>query len=221
MKRLLIVFGCFLFICSSVSSALAVPNLYDWAFNLDGTVTTAQDTPVMPASGILDGNDLGTLTITMTGVGTHSFDVFFDYEIDEADNTYFNEYGSVTNTAGTSQSWEIDEPGYQTGDIYDNFLLSKLDKTNAITDAAPDDVSWAMGWDFTLLEDEMAIISLIIGDTAPASGFYLGQIDPDSDKAIYFSSTIRIEPVPEPGTMILVGLGVIGMVGFGRKKRLQ
>ncbi len=46
-------------------------------------------------------------------------------------------------------------------------------------------------------------------------------ISPDSDDygSILFQGTLDIQPaVPEPGTMLLLGTGLLALVGFGRKK---
>ncbi len=208
------------------TGAWATPDLYDWAFNIDGTFTTAgtgYDLSGMPVSGTLDSNDLGTLTWSTSVAGSHSFLAFFDYEIDDAINTYFNESGGVTGTAAAGQSWEVDDPWY--GDIrYWNIEDNTLDNTNSV--AAPgNDVSWAMGWDFTLDAGETASITLSLTDTAPVSGFYLSQLDPDSQESIYFAGNLSITggggpaPVPEPATMLLFGTGLAGLWGERRKTR--
>lgn len=80
-----------------------------------------------------------------------------------------------------------------------------------------DDVSMAMAWDFPLGAEESALINLILSETAPASGFYLTQTDPASGTKIYFSSTLDITPVPEPGTLMLLSTGFVGLLYFRRK----
>ena len=211
-----------LFLTLGVSGgAAATVDLYDWAFNIDGTVTAAPDEYVitgMPVTGTLDSNDLGTLAWTTSAVGSHSFIAFFDYEIDEAINTFSNEYGEAVSTPAATQSWEIDEPGYLLGDIYDHVLAGSLDNNNTVPGAIPDDVSWAIGWDFVLAVDHTATISLVLAGSAPASGFYLSQTDPDSNETIYYSSNLTIAPVPLPGTMVLLGTGLAALFGLGRKK---
>ena len=183
----------------------------------------------MPLSGSLDTDGLGTLTWTTSVIGAHSFLAFFDYEIDEPINTFFNEYGDSAGTLASGQSWEIDEPGYVFGDIYDNVLAGTLDNFNNVPAGLEDDVSMAMGWDFTLNVDETAIISLILTDDISeidTSQFYLSHTDPESVDApytVYFSSILSIEsgpvkPVPEPGTILLTATALAGLFGWGTRR---
>ena len=223
MKKFSIVFLSILFLAFGASGALATSLLDDWAFNVDGAIYEYWEGDSMPTSESLDGEGLGTLTWTTSLLGNHNFIAFFDHEIDQATTTYFNEYGDTVNTPNATQSWEIDEPGYVFGDIYDNVLTGALDNTNSVPSGSEDDVSWAIGWDFTLAADETAIISLILSDIAPTtSGFYLSQTDVTTLETIYYSSSLDIQPsgapVPEPSTMLLLGSGLIGILGYGRKK---
>jgi len=231
MKKSAITLFTLLFLVFGVSGASATPSLLDWAFYVDGSTyeylggfgDSMSDAGV--GGTLTDG--LGTLSWTTSAAGSHTFISFFDHEIDEPINTFFNEYGESNGTPAIDQSWEIDEPGYVFGDIYWNVLGGALDNSNAVPAAAPDDVSMALGWDFSLAVDETATISLILRDMAPLSGFYLSHIDPESLETIYFSSGLDIRggpgpgpaPIPEPGTILLVCTGLAGLFGLKTKLR--
>jgi hypothetical protein len=203
-------------------------NLYDWAFHVSGTNYKYENGDTLP--GIFDSSSfdfitgLGSIKATITVTGSHTLIAFLDHEIVEEFNTYFNEYG-VGGTAASGQSWEIDEPGYVFGNIYGNVLSGALDNTNAVPEGSEDDVSMALGWDFSLAAEQKAIIRFMVSQNMPDSGFYLTQVDPDSDISLYFSSTLEVigtggevPPIPEPSTIFLLGAGLIGLGVAGRKR---
>jgi hypothetical protein len=211
-------------ICYAPGVQSATIGLYDWAFYIDGTTYEYSNGDVMPTTGALT-NGLGTLTWSTSAAGSHNFIAFFDHEIDEAINTFFNEYGDTSGSPSAGQSWEIDEPGYVFGDIYNNVLSGSLDNFNGVPLSAPDDVSMALGWDFSLNSGESALISFYLLDTIDGAPFYLIHTDPDSQSSIYFASTLEIrgdgQPIPEPSTLLMVGSGLAIVVSFGRKRFLK
>jgi len=208
-------------------------DLFDWAFNVNGTIySKSGDNNILPSSFDDSRFDwstgLGTLSINYNPgtVGDQLFLAFFDQEISEKSNTFFNEYGIVNGLPDDGNLlWEIDEPGYVYGDIYDNLINGAFDNTNSFLDGMRDDVSWGMGWNFNLEEGEYATIDLILSEEAPEEGFFLTMIDPDSGERIYFSTRIRIEggvtPLPEPGTfsMVLMGTTFLGFYALRRRKK--
>jgi hypothetical protein len=222
MKKLLILIGCILTFFGGRFQAEALPELFDWAYLIDGTTYEQVLGDSMPVEGTLNAAGLGTLSWETNMAGTHTFIAFFDHQFDPATNTYYNEFGSAMGTPATGQSWEIDEPGWVFGDIYGNTLAGSLDTTNAVPWDSPDDVSWALGWDFALSDGDTVVISLLLSDITPNSGFYLSHTDPESSETIYFSSSLSVStpavPIPEPATFLLMTAGLVALSGYGCKK---
>ena len=157
--------------------------LFDWSLNLNDMLISAPDFYSGPDAGQLPsfvddsvfdwGTGLGAITIAYNpgAAGDYFIGSFFDHEIDNAVNTYFNEYGSVAGTPAAGQSWEIDEPGWGYGDILTNFQASSLDNSNAIDGSFVDDTSMAMGWNFSLGAGETALIHVYLSDQLPEDIF--------------------------------------------------
>jgi hypothetical protein len=220
MRKFAITLCAGLLLAMSAAGARAVTlSLADYALNIGGVVTTASDPlpATVDASGFDFVTGLGTLLVTFhPGVaGSYFVGAFVDHEIDEPLNTFFNEFGSVSGLPAAGQSWEIDEPGFVFGDIFANFLASALDNTNGVPAGSPDDVSMAMGWVFHLPAGMPAKIKFTVSTLAPA-GFFLSHTDPASDFTIYFSSNLNV--VPEPGTIVLMSSGLVGLLALGRKR---
>jgi len=232
------------FLCSGALAALvlapgqvsaAALELRELALNVNGTrydsVLDGLPVPGTVGGGTISGSldtatGLGTLRVQVSGAGVHTVIGFFDVDfVDGGTNTFFDETGGVSGAPGAGLSWEIDEPGFAFGDIFDHVSNSTagnnlLTKTNDLP--GPEDVSLALGWDFILALGETAFIDFI-GTTTDPGGFRLAVVDP-SQQAYYLRSTLRIEgggqpPIPEPGTLLLVGAGAAAGVRRLRARR--
>lgn len=206
--------------------------LFDFGIDVDGTTTCAAG-PGCDVNGVFDlsgvagvddsGFDyfegLGSLSVSSSGAGGHRVVLWTDHEIDQVINTFFNESGSTTGTPGAGTTWEIDEPGFVFGDIFDNFIFGALDDANDLDGCGcVDDVSMALGFDFTLAAGETATVDFLLSRDAPASGFYLTHWDSDSDDGFHMSASLAIIPgvgVPAPATL---GLLALGLLGFGARR---
>ena len=135
---------------------------------------------------------------------------FFDAEIDESRNTFFNEYAETAGALAAGQGYEIDEPGFAFGDIIANARAASLDGTNAVPIGAPEDVSMALSFVIGLLNPgQTARFEILLSEDGDAlGGFAIRQrdIDPRSTTVITYSGTASI--VPEPGTLVLLGAGL-------------
>ncbi len=210
-------------LAGSAALSWGASGLFDRGYNIDGVVNIAGAGGAVPPAGVDEsglglGKGVGTVGVTVAGAGAHYVAFFVDHEIDELDNTFFNEFGSVSGVAPAGLSWEIDEPEYVFGNIVSNFTIASLDNSNGVPAGMEDDVSMAIGWNFVLGDGEFANITFSITEEAPAGGFYLQQTDPDSNMSIFFSSSLAI--IPEPSSMALVAAGFMGLL-FGRRRRAR
>ena len=231
---------------ASIQLASVSSGLDAFGLNIDGSIFYDLSGPTFPGEADLLSFDtttgLGAVNVTIGTPGAHYVGFWIDHEIDEATNTFFNEEGTAHNLGDleSGQSWEIDEPGFISGDIFPfSFEDGALDNSVGVgfgTTVFPDDVSAALAWDFSLAAGETGVVSFLASTTEPTSGFYLSHSDPDSffdgdlDSTIYLSSSLGLlqnlnpppgpgAPVPEPATVGLLGIGALVAAGARRRRR--
>jgi hypothetical protein len=171
----------------------------------------------------------------LTPLGGGSAAVFLDGDINRDANTWFNERGEVSVAAGGADSWEIDEPGFgavYVGDIFSNFLTGSFDNSvfNGQTNLA-EDVALGLGFVFgDLAAGDRLLLEILISESAigPGWGTVLRQWDGDDGQQadnLYLAGRYQITPavppvdaIPEPGPLVLMGIGIVGAVYFSRRR---
>jgi hypothetical protein len=82
--------------------------LFDYSYSIDGFESAIGLGDSVPGnvdeSAFDDHTGLGTIEISVTGAGAHSILAFFDHEMVEDLNTFFNEYGTGTNAPAVGQT---------------------------------------------------------------------------------------------------------------------
>jgi hypothetical protein len=123
--------------------------------------------------------------------------IFLDADLDRATTTFFNEYGTLINlslppgaSAGAvaATGWEIDEPGFLTGDLAQHLLTGVLDQTNSLPAGAPDDVALALSFPLGTLPANAFV--RIQGFISPTDIGGLRQTDADSNTTLYFNGFV-------------------------------
>ncbi len=213
-----IVGGCAALAGGALGSQAGEISLFEYAINRDFVISI--DPPPPPTFDAITG--LGSIRMIFTELGPHYAALFVDHELSETENTFFNELGEVSPEAPPpGVTWEIDEPGYVSGDIYDNFLLGTLD--NSVGLLTPDDVSMALGWAFNVPPGMTATLTFRLSDQRP-DGFYLRHRDPLSGENVFFSGALRMEGgdgfIPEGRPVVAGGaLAALAALSVWRLRR--
>jgi hypothetical protein len=177
----------------------------------------------------LDAENLGTVSWSITNntgamLQDASFFVFLDAEIVQTLNNFYNESGAVASVTGAgagdnlADSWEIDEPGYLFGDIYNNLLSGALDNSNGVPAGFEDDVSLALGFDLGDLVADAVVTGVFEFGRQDIGG--LIHIDADSNETLFFNGTVDVTSattVPEPPISLLFATSFL-LLAFKKRK---
>lgn len=188
----------------------------------------------------LDGLRLSYAYTATTALAASSAAVYLDADINQDQNTWFNERGEALVAAGGATTWEIDEPGFGTsyiGDIYANYVNGAFD--NSVFGGQPDlveDVALGLAFGFgALAPGDQLLLEILISESAIGAGWgTVLHLWDDTDGLegdnLYFAGRFNIQRrppdppdppdpgvIPEPTTVSLLALGLLGLVAWRRR----
>ena len=211
MKKLIILASVFLFVIGLVSTSSAVP-LVNGDFDDTIGISLADGGWAVfdSIAGWTKGEGTSGIEIQYnTIVDAHSPNFYVELDSHNGNNTNSSMYQNVTLEAGSYElSFWYHARTNNSGD--DNGIQAFIGGTliDSVSKIASDqsDVWEEITWNFTIADrGDYALMFAAFGNDNTLGGF----ID---------SVSLNAAPVPEPATMLLLGTGLVGLAGLGRKK---
>ena len=163
------------------------------------------------ASGIFSGFDLDAVFLDEDGDLTTA-----------SDRHFATQYGfTAGSTRATTASWLQPDTNHP-GPTFGSLDATNVDETTAtlkIMDAVSiADKNVADG--FLTLGDGGRLVASYFPDIVISQSMYLflGEVGGQCGEFVNASVEISNTPVPEPTPLLLIGIGIIGLAGFGRRK---